>query len=317
MNRLLVQKFFFSELVESKRRYRQLRMNQSLARGFTLIEAIISIVIMGIIAVLISSFIKAPVDSYMDTVRRANLTDAADGALRRVARDVRAALSNSLRSISNDPNNTSCIEFLPVVASGRYRNTFAVPSDPPETTDIPGNVFNFTTTGPFSFDALANNNLDRLPEGTNHVVVYNIGVSDSDAYVGSNRRSITSLKLSGISPILKVTGVKFPFESPGKRFQVIPNYSVVYSCDLDAGQLLRSTRQFSNTEPFSLDPLVDCPVAGSSGSPSVLVNKVTSCDFTYIPAANQRNGLLTLQLELTQSDETIQLYQEIHVNNLP
>jgi MSHA biogenesis protein MshO len=64
--------------------------------------------------------LKAPVHSYSytDTVRRANLTDAADSALQRIVRDIHAALPNSLRSTSPASNN--CVEFLPVVGGGRY-----------------------------------------------------------------------------------------------------------------------------------------------------------------------------------------------------
>ena len=43
--------------------------------------------------------------------------------------------------------------------------------------------------------------------------------------------------------------------------------------------------------------------------------------FIYIPAASQRNGLLTMTLVLTQPGahgaETIRLYQEVHVDNVP
>ena len=52
--------------------------------GFTLVEAIIVIVITGILAAIVAVFIRAPVDGYFDSVRRAELTDTADVALRRL-----------------------------------------------------------------------------------------------------------------------------------------------------------------------------------------------------------------------------------------
>ena len=66
-------------------------------RGFTLVEAIVVIVITGIIAAGVAVFIRAPVEGYVDSVARAELTDAADTALRRLSRDVNSALPNSLR----------------------------------------------------------------------------------------------------------------------------------------------------------------------------------------------------------------------------
>ncbi len=85
--------------------------------GFTLVEAVIVIVITGIIASMVAVFIKTPVDAYFDAARRAELTDAADTALRRIGRDVRLALPNSVR-----PHGAgmAAIEFLQTTAGGRY-----------------------------------------------------------------------------------------------------------------------------------------------------------------------------------------------------
>ena len=56
--------------------------------GFTLAEAIIVILVLGVISAAIAVFIKGPVDAYFDVSRRAGLTDVADTALRRISRDL-------------------------------------------------------------------------------------------------------------------------------------------------------------------------------------------------------------------------------------
>jgi len=43
---------------------------------------------------------------------------------------------------------------------------------------------------------------------------------------------------------------------------------------------------------------------------------VSGCLFTY-EAVNQRFGLLSIRLTLAQSGETVALYHEVHVNNVP
>ena len=65
--------------------------------GFTLIEAIMVITITGIIAAVVAIFIRQPVDAYLDTARRAALTDIADTTARRIGRDLQGALPNSVR----------------------------------------------------------------------------------------------------------------------------------------------------------------------------------------------------------------------------
>ena len=72
-------------------------------RGFTLIEMIMVIVITGVIAGMVAVFIKGPVDSYFDMARRAELTDIADTAMRRMTRDIRLALPNINASSSCRP----------------------------------------------------------------------------------------------------------------------------------------------------------------------------------------------------------------------
>src|SRR3972149_1299940 len=67
---------------------------RSAPRGFTLVEAIMVIVLTGIIAAVVAVFIQSPVQGYFDTVRRGQLSNEADFALRRIARDLQTALPN-------------------------------------------------------------------------------------------------------------------------------------------------------------------------------------------------------------------------------
>src|SRR5256885_15489911 len=66
-------------------------------RGVTLIEMIIVISITAIIAGAVSVFISRAVEGYADAARRAEMSDIADTALRRMTRDLRTALANSIR----------------------------------------------------------------------------------------------------------------------------------------------------------------------------------------------------------------------------
>jgi MSHA biogenesis protein MshO len=268
--------------------------------GFTLIEAVVVIVISGIIAVMVAVFMRTPVEGYFDSVRRAEMTDAADTALRRMARDVRAALPNSLRA-----GGPQCFEFLPVAAGGRYRAEVSSTGT--------GDILKFYEPDDI-FDVLKSVGLPP-PAGTHHVVIYNLGIPGADAYAGNNRAQIASATATSVT---LSAATLFPFESPSKRFQVIENNAVVFACvgatgtnsaGDGAGTLYRYTRAISSTT-------VACPGTAPAGA-TVLVGNVSACNLSYTPAVTQRNGLLSLTLELTRSNEPAQLYQEVHVDNSP
>ena len=89
------------------------------SRGFTLMEMVIVIVILGVIGGIASTFLRSPLQGYFDSMSRARLVDIADTALRRIARDLQAALPNSVRTIPS--GGVQYLEFIPTVGGGRYR----------------------------------------------------------------------------------------------------------------------------------------------------------------------------------------------------
>ena len=86
--------------------------------GFTLVEMIIVIVITGIIGAVVAVFIRSPVQGYVDMVARAELADEADTAMRRMSRDLRLALPNSIRTTI--AGGTTFLELLLTRTGGRY-----------------------------------------------------------------------------------------------------------------------------------------------------------------------------------------------------
>ena len=276
-------------------------------RGFTLVEAVVVIVITGIIAAGVAVFIRAPVEGYVDSVARAELTDAADTALRRLSRDVNAVLPNSLRQ----GPGAACIEFLPALGGGRYR---VAPR-----ADGTGNILDFTQNDP-SFDVLAQNGLPPTGGfGNSSVVVYNLGIPGANAYDPNDRnRAAINAGTSNAGLITLATANQFPFRSPGNRFQVIQNASVVYYC---AGSAIwRASRALP---AGVLAAPAACPQADFVGA-TVLVGNVdcTQSSFAYNAAVSQRHGILALTLVLTQPasrgvNETISLYQEVQIDNTP
>jgi len=270
--------------------------------GFTLIEAVIVIAITGIIAAVVAVFIKAPVQGYFDAARRAEITDVADSAVRRFARDIHLALPNSVRVLDIDSTH-HVLEFLPVRLAGRYR------ADPDASGG--GDPLDFSMADT-TFDVLGP---QPTMQSTDQIVIYNLGIPGADAYEGNtgathNRRAYSGVAAS-VSNIQIASSYPFPFDSPNHSFFVV-DFPVAYKCDTTAQTL---TRYYGNNYPINATQVDPSTISGVSSA--LVAKNVTGCAFTYTPGATQRNGLVTLTLSITQQGETVSLYQQVLVNNVP
>ena len=101
------------------------------ASGFTLMELIIVIIIMGVMSVGIAGFIKLSTQTYLNVTERDELLANARFAVERLNREVRNALPNSIRTDNNV--TTNCLEFVPIKTSTVYTQ-IAVAPEPITTT---------------------------------------------------------------------------------------------------------------------------------------------------------------------------------------
>ena len=275
---------------------------QGRIRGFTLVELIVVIVVLAIVSTIAAVFIRRPIESYADSVRRAELTDIADTALRRIVRDLRFALPNSVRVANPGGASTAFyLEFLMTSGGGRYRAAV--------TGTGTGNPLDFSATDS-SFDVLG-----PMPTlaANDSIVIYNLGTgfTGADAYAAANNNR--AVYLSNTATTITLSAAKlFPLASPGNRFHVVP-YAVTYTCNPAAGaNEIRRHWNYGITATQTPTP----PALGSSAQ---LARNVSACSITYDQNAIQgRNGIVSLGLQMTGTGgETVSLFQETHVSNVP
>jgi len=146
---------------------------------------IMVIVITGIIGGMVAVFLKAPIQQYVDVARRADMTDIADTALRRIGRDLRLALPNSVRvtGVCGGPGTTCFIEFLPTTGGGRYRAALAA-------TAPLGNMLDFTNAADNSFDVLGP---PVTANAGDFLVIYNLGIPSASGVRVARRRRIRTM----------------------------------------------------------------------------------------------------------------------------
>lgn len=271
--------------------------------GFTLVEAVMVIVITGVIASMVAVFIKTPVDAYFDSARRAELTDAADTALRRIGRDARLALPQSVR-----PHGTgmTAIEFLQTTAGGRYD------ADAAET------CFTTGCTGIAAFGGLTPA-ATAIAAGADRLVIYNQynnegndcnAATNPSAYCGHNAPVITAAALTFANTVFTPPG-----GSPGRRFQIVSG-PVSYVCSgmgTDVNGNGTGTLRRYWGYPMTAAQAVP-PVGGNN---ALLAEHLSACGFSYQAGSSERYALVGINLQLTQGNETVSLYHEVHVNNIP
>lgn len=288
--------------------------------GFTLVEMIIVIVISSILLSIMSVFIAQPIQGFIDLSRRATLVYAAENALRRMQRDVRRALPNSIRV------NGSALELISIVEGARYR------AEPPGNQNSRLRFNNtdadFDILGNFSAATLANPNI-------NYVAIYNIGAVDggglalagsnaygaADAVTGTNvitptGRTITITDTgAGDEDHVNISGGgwQFTYESPQQRMYLVDT-AISYVCS--GGQLNRYTRyNFTNAS----QPTTSIALVGLGATKALMADNVDSCSFTYTPGTSQRASLLTIDLTIKDpaTGEQIRLLQQVHTDNSP
>lgn len=266
------------------------------ARGFTLVEAIIVIAITGILGGVVALFMRNSVENYVDSAARAEMTDVADLALRRISRELRLALPNSV-TVSPDRRT---LQFLITKTGGRYIDV----ADAPPAALLPLDFNPATQALTFNMAGAAPTGRQAIRAG-DFIAVFNIGVAPADAYSGGNIARVTAVNGTAITLANNPFANAVPqMPSPSSRFQVVTG-TVTYVCTPAAGGAGNLTR-FSS------------PNIGVVGTGALLANMVSGCGFDVAVMANTNAALVSVSLALARSNgENISLVRQVHVDNTP
>jgi MSHA biogenesis protein MshO len=259
--------------------------------GFTLVEMVVVIAVMGILGGMSTIFIPRVMQGYANSETYFQLVDISDNALRRIKRDIRNAVPNSVR-ISSDGR---IIEFLPILHGGRYRNGPNALGG--------GNPLDFGTSND-SFDVLG----PAVPQVSNGdgLVIYNMGIPGADVYNGDDYRALstTGTNLS----VLGFTGSPFPYPSPGRRFYIV-NTATLYVCDAATNRLLMYTG-------YPVVAGLPASVADLAAyTPSIIAEFVGQCNFSLDNGVMQHSGVLSMTLQLTRNGASVRLFHMIDLVN--
>ncbi len=292
------------------------------SKGFTLIELIVVVVLLGVMAAGAGMLISKPIEAYSDQVRRQQLVDSAEMSLRKITADIRRALPNSIRIVNNQPASWA-LEMVNTVDGARYR-------DEP---DSVGGVFN-TEAQTLNFSAPDNSfnllgsfsvlNITTYPETLPlRAVVYNTNNATiySQAALDTSPGIISAVGLTVNSDgkeerVTLSTPHQFSFQSPGQRLFIVDG-PLSYICDNATGRLSRYSGYAFQISQASTDSVPElAALAGVVGG--AVATQVSQCNIDYQPGTAQRAGLITLEISITDAQgESVRLLQQVHVDNQP
>lgn len=263
-------------------------------RGFTLIELVAVIVILGILATATSKFLIFGTQIYVDSSQRQKVLSQSRFIVERITREIRNAIPNSIR-VSSD---NRCVEFIPIKASGTYRkDSFATP--PP----IAPNSGNAIDVVSFNGTYVAG---DRL---------YIYGLQSSHFYIDSDRYAIINSIDNSNAPELSFTfsqNVSYAQDSQIGRY-FTADHSVVYC--LDQGNLYRLR---VNNISATLSNYFTVSVLGVLMAEGLTNTITTERPFSYSSGVLFRNSVFNLYLEFAANEnENMFFNQEVHIPNVP
>lgn len=270
---------------------------RTLQRGFTLIEMITVVVLLGVISVGIGGLIKFGSQMFVDVNNRDDLVGSARFAIERLNREVRGALPNSVRVVGdgNNPQIRQCLEFIPAVASAVYEDVPVAPEAPSNTVT----VIRFDRSD-FSTDLMA--------------VVYPL--FPDDLYGGSaTPRGISNLveTSNNVWTLTLTSTALFSQDSPTRRLYFV-DYPVSYC--VQAGKLTRHVKSdFVDGQPS----VSDISVLMAENLEIKDIDDPSSNYFPFNVSAptHIRNAILTSEIRFEKNDERITFNNETQVINVP
>jgi MSHA biogenesis protein MshO len=282
---------------------------------------------LGILASGAGLLISTPIKAYSDQLRRTQLVDQGELALRQIALDIRGALPNSIRFQDLGADGWA-LEMTNTLAGARYRDA---PGGTTFVTDEHILGFN-QQDADFNFLGILRSGLTvptELPSGQRLVIYSTAHTSfykdvtnvDSGIVTPSTSTLTLSTLLGGVDDDeqhVKISpAFKFSQKSPGQRVFLIDG-PISYICDTRAGitRINRYTGYAYQVTQLKTNADLNGLTDVKTGA---VATRVTACSIDYDAGTAQRGGIITLGLTLKDgpTDEAVTLLHQVHVHNVP
>ncbi|EHA1126590.1 prepilin-type N-terminal cleavage/methylation domain-containing protein [Vibrio navarrensis] len=255
-------------------------------RGFTLIEMVISIILLAVVGLFLGSVIRQGLSIYVDSSAREALIQQGRFVTERLSRELREAVPNSVM-VNNDK---TCIEFLPITNSAIY-------------SELPSAAGPFRLL-PINKQVTQDERLVVLPRDAQSLLGYPSPnaeqialITQSVVFNASNQLTMVDVPISAANP--------FSLQSPARR--VYFYRTPVAFCYRDNRLYRYADYDFTRS---ALEP-------SELGTGVLMAENLSQASFEEAEPELQRNGLIKIELIFADRGEEVRFDHDALIYNTP
>lgn len=264
--------------------------------GFTLIEIIMVIVILGVLGSVGADFIAQAFRGFADTNTRLEIYEEGKTALVRMERELHGMLPNGICVTNNQ--GVSCESDG---TAGNEIRFGMIQEDVMRNNNLNGaytqTALDFPRVAPATLTEI---NPSAVPRVGDIISVYNTGWSTFSA--GGRLFQITGIA----GNIMTFAGQTISDSSPQQRYYLLDR-GISYRWDSTSRTLSRSVVTVSKAGPGNFSTAVEYPLARDVGD----------FKFYYMAPSLSRNGIISVVFTMVKDNHNIVMHKEIHVKNVP
>jgi MSHA biogenesis protein MshO len=277
-------------------------------KGFTLVELVTVIIVLGIVSVGISGFIRSGMGIYTDVTERDQILSESRFVVERLNRELRTAVPNSARVANNGSDSIQCLEFVPINWATYYTELAILPSTSTEANvvQISDDTGKFTLNPGSDFALVYPTSNDDVYETSDSLEIKRQLITactddgaNSDCTTGDSSNNLATLTLAGA----------FADDSPARRLYIVRE--AVSFC-------IRNNQVYRHVDMINAAQTVYS--TGGTLMAENLINDLSDAEqqvFRVIPPTLTRNGLINLLLTFEKNEEVVSYGNEVHIPNVP